>query len=68
MTVRSDVLVVACVAIGLIIGVVSGFLAGDARTFGGAGAMMGLVVGCLLTVLPPWTKRTSQSPGRWRER
>ncbi len=68
MNLRADVLVVACVALGLGIGLVVGLFIGDARTFGGAGAMMGLVVGCLLTVLPPWTKRTSQSPGRWRER
>lgn len=64
MTLRSDILVVAAIAAGGLLGLVVGLLAGDARTFGAVGAMMGLVVGCSLTVLPPWAKRASASPDR----
>ncbi len=68
MPMRPDFLVVAAIAAGLVVGLLAGLLVGDARTFGAVGAMVGLVVGCSLTVLPPWAKRTSQGPGRWRER
>lgn len=68
MTLRADALVVACLAVGLVVGLTVGLLVGGARTFGGAGAMAGFVVGCLLTVLPPWAKRTPPDPGRWRRR
>lgn len=64
MTLRSDILVVAAIAAGGLLGVVVGLLTGNARTFGAAGAMVGLVVGCSLTVLPPWAKRASASPDR----
>ncbi len=67
MTLRSDLLVIAAIAAGGILGLLVGLLAGDARTFGAVGAMIGLVVGCSLTVLPPWTKRMPPSPGRWPE-
>ena len=64
MTLRSDLVVVAAIAAGGVLGLLVGLLVGDARTSGAVGAMMGLVVGCSLTVLPPWAKRASASPDR----
>ncbi len=64
MAVRSDLLVLAAIAVVGVLGLLVGLLVGDARTFGAVGALVGLVLGCSLTVLPPWTKRTPPSPGR----
>ena len=67
MALRSDLIGVAAIAVAGVLGLVVGLVAGDARTFGAVGAMVGLVVGCSLTALPPWAKRTSPSPDRQPE-
>lgn len=68
MTLRSDMLVAAVTVAGLAVGVLVGLLVGDARTFGGLGALVGLVVGYSVTALPPWARTPPPSSGRQRKR
>lgn len=63
-----DLIVALSVISGAIIGLLAGLLVGNARTCGAVGAMIGLVVGCSLTIIPPRVERTPMGPSRWRAR
>ena len=56
MVTRSDLAIIVAVVAGLVVGGLSGLVVDSVRTFGSVGAMIGLVVGCSLTVLPPRTR------------
>lgn len=60
---RSDLVVIAIMTTGGLVGLLIGLLAGNARTFAGAGVMTGLVLGCLLTVLPPGRSGSDEAHG-----
>lgn len=52
---RTDLATIIAVVAGLVVGGLSGLLVENVRTFGAVGAMVGLVIGCSLSVLPPRT-------------
>lgn len=54
-----DVIVVACAVAGATVGLLIGLLVGNPGAYAAVGAMSGLVLGSLLTVLP---LRTSRRP------
>lgn len=53
---RMDLTLVIAIVVGCVVGSLSGLMVDNARSFGAVGAMVGLVVGCSLSVLPPRTR------------
>lgn len=58
-----DLIVVIAVVAGIAVGALVGILLGDARTLGAVGALAGLIVGLVFTVLAPPHEKQPTIPG-----
>lgn len=63
-----DVIVVACAVAGAAVGLLIGLLVSNPGAYAAVGAMSGLILGSLLTVLPPRASRGPSGSARSQDR